>query len=87
MQRKTKAVKGARTTRRWVGSSRRAALRSSAHRFVEQLALSWVADGKRGDEPGSAKEAYDLLIKHGYMSNSTRTLPLAKDWWVGKAIG
>lgn len=47
--------------------------------FVEQLALCWVAEGPRGDEPGSAKEAYELLIKHGYTPNSTRTLLYRSD--------
>ena len=52
----------------------RAALKADALKLVEQLALSWIAEGTRGDEPGSAKESYELLARHGYTSNSTRTL-------------
>jgi hypothetical protein len=44
----------------------RIALLGGALTLVEQLALYWVAEGRKGDEPSSAKEAYELLIKHGY---------------------
>lgn len=74
---KTKAVKRGKANpvlARLRATLAAAALRDGALKLVEQLALSWVAEGKRGDEPGSANEAYDLLIKHGYTQSSTRTL-------------
>jgi hypothetical protein len=50
------------------------ALGLAAVKLVEQLALCWTTEGARGDEPGSAKEAFELLVKQGYTLNSTRTL-------------
>lgn len=41
-------------------------LHADALKLVEQLALCWIREGSSGDEPGSAKEAYMLLTKHGY---------------------
>ena len=48
----------------------RAALHTATLEFVEQLVLYRI----KHDEPGSAKEAFELLTKHGYTLNSTRTL-------------
>jgi hypothetical protein len=55
---------------------RQLALAAVALTLVEQLALDWVVEDCGGDEPRSAKNAYELLTKHGYTLtlSSTRTL-------------
>lgn len=47
---------------------------NDALKLVEQLALYWVAEGSGCDEPGSAHEAFELLVKHGYTLSSTRAV-------------
>jgi hypothetical protein len=39
--------------------------REAALAFVRELAKDWVREGRSGDEPGRAQQAYDLLVKHG----------------------
>ena len=56
----------------------RAALKADALKLVEQLALYWVEEGTRGDEPGSAKEAFELLIKHEYAFVATAPAKLLR---------
>lgn len=51
----------------------RAALKADALKLVEQLALDQVDDSSVG-RSRVVKEAFELLIKHGYTLNSTRTL-------------
>jgi hypothetical protein len=75
MPKKTKPGKKPETRRLTLAAlEARIALKAAALALVEKLALSWIAELGGCDEPGSAKEAYDLLIKHGYTLNSTRTL-------------
>ena len=60
-------VKRARTTGSSLLDALAAAnLRNDAIRLVERLALYWVEEDTAGDEPGSAKEAFELLVRHGY---------------------
>jgi hypothetical protein len=89
MKKKTKPVKRRPTTaeilasgsvgRRADTAARKLYARLAALALVERLALSWINDGARGDEPGSAKEAFELLVKHGYTLSSTRTLLYRSD--------
>ena len=53
----------------------RAALKADALKLVEQLALYWI---DRRDEPGSTKEAFELLIKHEYAFVATAPAKLLR---------
>lgn len=53
-------------------------LRNDALKLVERLALYWVAEGSICDEPGSSKEAFELLITHGYAFVATAPAKLLR---------
>ena len=62
---KTKTVKRAQTKRVRDGHHQEA-LNAATLALVKDLAGAWIREGTKGDEPGGARSAYELLLKHGY---------------------